>query len=145
VVTKSGKKTSGLDRFFSSLYGKLVPGLSFFTLALMSTQQRRSYPTMVEHMVRTEAEKVATQAKSHKKTQQRKKHAPQGKPGRPKGSKNKEKTQVTLRPELQRIQTMIPQQLQVLSGMIAPTHMVLDGHFGNHPAVHDVVHVLERS
>lgn len=25
VVTKSGKKTHGLDRFFSSLYGKPVP------------------------------------------------------------------------------------------------------------------------
>ncbi len=27
VVTKSGKKTYGLDRFFPSLYGKPVPGL----------------------------------------------------------------------------------------------------------------------
>jgi len=31
VVTKAGKHTDGLDRFFSSLYGKPVPGLSFFT------------------------------------------------------------------------------------------------------------------
>jgi len=30
VVTKSGKKSYGLDRFFSSLYGKPVLGLSFF-------------------------------------------------------------------------------------------------------------------
>ena len=28
VVTKSGKKTYGLDRFFAGLYGKPVPGLS---------------------------------------------------------------------------------------------------------------------
>ncbi len=34
VVTKAGKKTYGLDRFFSSLYGKPVPGLSFFVLSL---------------------------------------------------------------------------------------------------------------
>ena len=27
VVTKAGKQTSGFDRFFSSLYGKAVPGL----------------------------------------------------------------------------------------------------------------------
>jgi hypothetical protein len=32
IVTKSGKKTYGLDRFFSGLYGKPVPGLSFFAL-----------------------------------------------------------------------------------------------------------------
>jgi putative transposase len=31
VVTKAGQQTSGLDRFFASLYGKPVPGLSCFT------------------------------------------------------------------------------------------------------------------
>ena len=31
VVTKAGQHTYGLDRFFSSLYGKPVPGLSCFT------------------------------------------------------------------------------------------------------------------
>jgi putative transposase len=31
VVTKAGKHTHGLDRFFASLYGKPVPGLAFFT------------------------------------------------------------------------------------------------------------------
>ena len=31
VVTKAGKATHGLDRFFASLYGKAVPGLAFFT------------------------------------------------------------------------------------------------------------------
>jgi hypothetical protein len=30
VVTKAGRKTYGLDRFFSSIYGRSVPGLSFF-------------------------------------------------------------------------------------------------------------------
>ncbi len=65
VVTKAGKKTYGLDRFFSSLYGKPVPGLSFFTLSFISTQKRRSYPMMVEQMVRSEAEKTATQAKKN--------------------------------------------------------------------------------
>src|SRR4029453_16832579 len=43
VATKAGKHTHGLDRFFSSLYGKPVPGLAFFTLSLVSTQQRRSF------------------------------------------------------------------------------------------------------
>ena len=33
VVTKSGKQTYGLDRFFSSLYGKAVPGLCFLSLS----------------------------------------------------------------------------------------------------------------
>jgi putative transposase len=38
IVTKAGKHTHGLDRFFSSLYGKPVPGLAFFTLSLVSVQ-----------------------------------------------------------------------------------------------------------
>ena len=33
VATKAGKHTHGLDRFFSSLYGKPVPGLAFFVLS----------------------------------------------------------------------------------------------------------------
>ena len=33
VVTKAGKQTHGLERFFSSLYGKTVPGLGFLSLS----------------------------------------------------------------------------------------------------------------
>src|SRR5262252_5803841 len=40
VATKAGKHTYGLDRFFASLYGKQVPGLAFFTLALVGFQGR---------------------------------------------------------------------------------------------------------
>jgi putative transposase len=53
VVTKAGKQTHGLDRFFAGLYGKPVPGLAFFTLSLISTQQRRSFPIHIEQVVRT--------------------------------------------------------------------------------------------
>jgi len=34
VVTKSGQKTYGLERFFASLYGQSVSGLSFFMVNL---------------------------------------------------------------------------------------------------------------
>lgn len=33
VVSKAGRATHGLDRFFSSIYGKIIPGLSLFALA----------------------------------------------------------------------------------------------------------------
>src|SRR4029434_4062004 len=48
VVTKSGQITYGLDRFFSSLYGKAVPGLCFLSLSLLSVKRRPSYPVMTE-------------------------------------------------------------------------------------------------
>lgn len=40
VVTKAGKKTYGIERFFSSLYGKSLTGLSFFTLSLVSVSAK---------------------------------------------------------------------------------------------------------
>ena len=64
VVTKSGKHTHGLDRFFSSLYGKVVPSLEFFALSLVSLSERHSYPVMVEQVVRTAEEKAAAKAKA---------------------------------------------------------------------------------
>ena len=136
VITKAGEKTHGLDCFFSSLLKKAVPGLSFFTLALVSTQRRRSYPVSVEQMIRTAEEKAASQAKK-----QAKKGDPAGpkrKPGRPKGSRNKNKAEVTLNPELQCIQKMLQTFLDTIQGTIQLTYLVLDGHFGNHPALHMV-------
>src|SRR5436189_1625214 len=56
VVTKAGKQTHGLDRFFASLYGKPVPSLAFFTLALISTVQRRSFPIQIEQVLRSPEE-----------------------------------------------------------------------------------------
>jgi putative transposase len=138
VVTKAGKKTYGLDRFFSSLYGKPVPGLSFFTLSLLSVNERRSYPIRVEQMRRTEAEKAAARAKAHKRGSHSQDTANKAKPGRPQGSKNRAKTPVVLSSELQRIQTMMQQQLATIDGAIPLCHMVLDGHFGNNPALYMV-------
>jgi len=133
VVTKAGKQTHGLDYFFSSLRQKAVPGLSFFTLALISTRQRRSYPVCVEQMIRTEEEKAVSQAKKKAKPAH-----PKRKPGRPKGSRNKNKAEVVLNPELQRIQKMLRSFLNTIRGTIHLTYLVLDGHFGNHPAFHMV-------
>ncbi len=42
VISKSGKQTYGLDRFFSSLVSKPILGLSFFTLSLVSVEPRSS-------------------------------------------------------------------------------------------------------
>ena len=54
VVTKSGRKTFGLDRFFSSLYGKSVPGIAFFGLSLISIKHRVSHPVMMEQVIKPE-------------------------------------------------------------------------------------------
>jgi putative transposase len=63
VVTKSGKKTYGLDRFFSGLLNQVVPSIAIFALSLIDVKERRSYPIQVEQVVRSAAEKAAAKAK----------------------------------------------------------------------------------
>jgi hypothetical protein len=83
-------------------------------------------------MIRTEEEKAASQAK--KQAKKAEPAGPKRKPGRPKGSRNKNKADVVLNPELQRIQKMLQRFLKAIQGTIHLTYLVLDGHFGNHPA-----------
>jgi hypothetical protein len=133
VATKAGKHTYGLDRFFASLYGKPVPGLAFFTLALVSVQARRAFPLRVEQVVRSDAEKATSKAKAASK----KAKAPcaQRRPGRPKGSKNTSKADGTFTPELLRITGWLEALLHLIAGVVSLTYVVLDGHFGNHNAL----------
>jgi hypothetical protein len=133
IVTKAGKHTHGLDRFFSSLYSKPVPGLAFFTLSLVSVQKRRSFPLRVEQVVRSDAEKAASKAKAAAKKP--KAPHPKRRPGRPKGSTNTNKATRTLTPELVRIKALVEALLRLITTVLSVTYLVLDGHFGNHNAL----------
>lgn len=132
VDSKAGKKTYGLDRFFSGLQQKVIPGLSFFVVSLVSVNQRQAYPLCVEQTVRSEAEKAASKIKKEAKKAQS--CEAKRKPGRPKGSKNKAKTEITLNPELVRIQTMVKTLLLRIGPLLRPIYLAMDGHFGNYPA-----------
>lgn len=57
VISKSGKQTYGLDRFFSSLASKPILGLSFFTLSLVSVKRRHSFPIKIEQVIKSDVEK----------------------------------------------------------------------------------------
>jgi len=133
VATKAGKHTHGRDRFFASLYGKPVPGLAVFTLSLVSTQERRSFPVRVAQVVRSAAEQAAPKAKVDAK--QRQPSTAKRRLGRPKGSTNKPQADATPTPELLRITGMLDGLLQLIAGFVPLTYFVLDGHFGNHHAL----------
>ena len=136
VVTKSGKTTFGLDRFFASLAGKVIPSLAFFALSLIDITQRRSYPTAVEQVIRGEADKTASPAKKKPRKKKAKKSAAGSKKaGRPKGSRNRDKTQVGWTPELRLIHNMIQKQLCLVGQWLTITHLLLDGKFGHNNAV----------
>lgn len=127
VVTKAGKHTFGLDRFFSGLLQKVVPGLAFFALSLVNTADRTSSPIAPEQVVRSKPASVPPPvAVSPSSTVK-------GKPGRPRGSKNK--ADVTLTPELQQVQATIQALLLKLAGWLSVTYVALDGHFGNNNAL----------
>ena len=97
VVSKAGKKTYGLERFFSGLQQRVIPGLSFFVYSLVNVREEQSYPMQATQIVKSAAEKAASKAKAE--TKKGKEKVEKKKPGRPKGSKNKDKQDMVLNPD----------------------------------------------
>lgn len=131
VITKSGKKTHGLDYFFSGLLNKVTKGIAVFALSLISVDEGTSYPLQVQQVIRTKAEKKATKTKSKKKSKGKSKQ----KVGRPKGKKNRDKTLIEWTPEMVRLYEMVKKQLLVFGDLITVRYLALDGHFGNNNAL----------
>ena len=128
VVSKAGKETYGLDRFFSSIQQRVIPGLSFFAFSLVNVREGHSYPLQITQVVKSAEEKAARKVKKAKETTEKRK------PGRPKGSKNKVKQEIVLNPELLRIQTALKSLLETIGTILSLKYVVLDGHFGNYPS-----------
>jgi hypothetical protein len=125
VVTKAGDETHGLNRFFSSLFGKAVPGLAFFAFALVNVQQRTAHPLRIGQVLRPEASAEVPPAPPVEKRG----------PGRPKGSKNRNKADVALSPYLSFIQTLLQAVLTAIGTTLVISYVVLDGAFGNNYAL----------
>ena len=66
TVSKSGESTYGLLRFFSSAAGKTIPGLAFLSLSLVNVKERRSYPMVMEQIVRGDAGSPSPPAFEHR-------------------------------------------------------------------------------
>ncbi len=152
VVAKAGKQTHGLDRFYASLYGRPMQGLAFFALALVSVEQQRAYRILVEQRQRSADEKQAAATKRKGQQSQKKpSSAPSEKRARarPKGSLNKDLTQIVWTAELRLVAQML-QRLLVLVGRSLPLqYLVLDGHFGHNNALQMVrqsagLHLLSK-
>ena len=67
MVTKSGKTTYGLDRFYAGLLQKVVKSIAIFTLSIISVDKRRSYPLQVMQVIHTAEEKAKAKKKKAKK------------------------------------------------------------------------------
>jgi len=93
VVSKSGKQTYGLERFFSSLDGKTIPSICFLSLSLISVKHHRSYPLMMEQVIKT---KPQNKTQESTKTDSKKTDSKKTKKGRPKGSCSKNRKNIKL-------------------------------------------------
>lgn len=132
MVSKAGDKSYGLDRFFSSIFGKPIAGLAFFALSLVSIAERKSYPLLVEQVTRSAAEKAASQARKKETASKAvKAKETKGKPGRPKGVKNQDKRQIEWTEEALRLKRMALALLERIKHRVRIRYLVLDGHFGN--------------
>jgi len=135
VVSKAGKQTHGLGRFYSGLAQRVIPGISFLAVSLIDVERRQSYPLQIEQLLPHQAtDKSATPPEKRP-------------PGRPKGRKNYEKPAPQLSPELTTLQAMLRGILARIT-RLQVTHIVLDGKFGNYPATWTVreagLHIISK-
>jgi hypothetical protein len=135
VVSKAGKKTHGVGRFFSSIVQRPIASVSFLALSLIDVEARQSYPLCVEQIM-----PVTKTAKAEKP-------APKRKRGRPKGRKNYENPKPTLKPLLCLFQGMLG-KIELYIASLQVKHIVLDGKFGNYPSTWMVreagYHIISR-
>ena len=134
IVSKSGQSTYGLSRFFSSVSGKTIPSLAFLSLSLVSVKQRRSYPLLMEQIVRGDTRRRSLPETSEP-PEETQRPVPRRNRGRPKGSRNRNKTEVQLSDTLKHLQTMIKALLRRIDDLIPVRYLVLDGYFGHNPAL----------
>ena len=134
VVSKAGTSTYGVSRFFSSLYGKSVPSVAFFAVSIISVKQRQSYPLLMEQIVKPAASKASCEVADPQKPPVKRKR------GRPKGSRNRNKTDVVFSDTLKLLQTMVNKVLAKVGDSIPLRYFVLDGYFGHHNALQMTQH-----
>jgi len=126
TVTKSGKETFGLGKFFSSIYSRAVPGIAFQVLSLIDVEKRKSWPMLIEQILpKPKQKKISAKKKKKQKC---------GK-GRPKGSKNKNHRNVEFNAEMLQVQGMLKKLLKMIGDTIQPIFLVYDGAFGNNAAI----------
>ena len=66
TVTKSGKKTFGLGKFFSSIYSRAVPGIALQVLSLIDVEKRKSWPILIEQILPKPKQKKSSATKKKK-------------------------------------------------------------------------------
>ena len=117
------------DGSFPVCTSALLRGWPSLAYQSVSIEQRHSFPVRIEQVVRPSSPPAIATTPQTKPTAKKRGR------GRPKGSKNKDKTAVSLNRELLQIKGMLAALFELFTGAISPTHLALDGHFGNNYAL----------
>ena len=130
VVTKSGKSTYGIGKFFSSIQSRVLNGLGFQAISLIDTKSKKSWPILIEQI----------QPKKEGKNKEEDINKPKRGRGRPNGSKNKNKQEVVLNNEMQQIKSMLDKVKNLLSNWGSKIrYFVYDGALGNNAGLQMVL------
>lgn len=137
TISKAGKSSYGLGRYFSSIVGRPIKGLSFFSYSIVNVTRRRSFPMLMRQLTK------ADQAKSEEKETKPKRGR-----GRPKGSKNKNRRDIDLSPMNKKLQSYLKEVLETIGDQAKIRFCLLDGAFGNNGAIQMVrqcgLHIVSK-
>lgn len=124
VASKAGKKTYGIDYFFSSILQKPIKSLCFSGISIIAPDKNKSYPLLMSQLIFTPEEKEIAKQKKEKT-----KKSKGGNKGRPKGSKNKKDKIEVLAPTFRLLKEQLEKVKKILKLKIL--HFVGDGKYGN--------------
>jgi putative transposase len=90
VEGKAGKSTHGINRFYSSIAQRAINSVSFLALSLVDVTTEKSWTIALQQLIKKQK---IIEIKPTKSSKTLNSNEPKGKKGRPKGSKNKIKTE----------------------------------------------------
>lgn len=126
VKGKAGKQTHGLGRFYSSMAKQVIRSVSFLAISIIDIEKEKSYILGCKQLLVNNLHKV--NVNPEKKSKSKKKPI-----GRPKGAKNKVKTESesTSYQVLKTLLDLVQSQLKVFLPELNCFHLVLDGFYGH--------------
>ncbi len=120
TVSKSGKSTYGVGYFYSGLQSRAIPGIQFLSFSLVDVKSRRAYPLFTKQLSKQKKKELKTPKPN--------------KVGRPKGSQNRNRSDIRLKGLFKVVSWYLKSIKRVID---IPTlqYFVYDGAFGNNVGI----------
>ena len=120
TISKSGKSTHGLGYFYSGLQGRAIKSIQFLSFSFVNVENKRAYPLFSKQL-----KKIKRDNEPKITDKQR---------GRPKGSKNKNRSDIRLK-GLFRVVSYYLRAINKVIKVPNLQYFVYDGAFGNNAGI----------